>query len=87
MKVIMQEIETIIYFDARKDPQPIRFRLDDDMGEKRTISIDKVNSVRKDKRAGHKALIYDCQAIIQKRLCPLQLIYNIDTYSWFLYKI
>ena len=79
MKVIMQEIETIIYFDARKDPQPIRFRLDDDMGEKRTISIDKVNSVRKDKRAGHKALIYDCQA--------LQLIYNIDTYSWFLYKI
>lgn len=87
MKVKMQEIETIIYFKPEANPQPIKFRLNDDLGEKFVISIDRVNSVRKDKTAGNKSLIYDCQAIIQGKLRPLQLIYNIDTYCWFLYKI
>lgn len=87
MKVVRKKIEAITYFTTNTYPQPIRFRILGDNDEAFVVHLDKINYVEKDIRAGNPILIYDCQARLENRSYLLQLIYDIGSFTWYLFKI
>lgn len=87
MKVLMKKVETISYFPDKGYPQPLRFRIKDENDKTFVVKLDQVNYIREDKKAGNLILVYDCQAQIQGRVRLLQLIYDLATWSWYLFKM
>ena len=87
MKVRMEEIETITYFNKEKHPQPIRFRIEVEGGQRQVVFIDRICYIKEDKRAGNIVFLYDCQGFFHGLVRPFQLLYDIKTCKWFLYKI
>lgn len=87
MKVVRKKIEAITYFTTNSYPQPIRFRIRGDKDETFVVHLDKINYVEKDIKAGNPILIYDCQASLGNRSYLLQLIYDIGSFTWYLFKI
>ncbi|AFM40683.1 hypothetical protein Desaci_1691 [Desulfosporosinus acidiphilus SJ4] len=82
MKVVMQPIEMIAWFDIPGTPRPIRFRHDGNV-----VKIEQIIRLSEEKLAGNRMKIYECQSNVNGQLKRYELKYELGTCKWFLYKI
>ncbi len=88
MKVIMREIEMIAYFDQEGFPMPIRFRVDNESKEgKSVINIDEITGIEPDRKAGNVMIRYNCVGMVNGWMRPFEIFYEAGKYRWFLFKI
>ncbi len=86
MKVVLQLIECIAWFDDKGRPTPLRFRILDDNGNK-TVKVDHIIHREIQKIEGKDIYIFDCQSKFRDQLKIYQLRYHLDTCKWILFKI
>ena len=86
MKVRMEKIKMIAWFDSDGIITPVRFQLKVN-DESITIKIDNIVFRDKEKLAGNKMFIYRCQSEINGALKTFELKYEIGSCLWYLYKI
>ncbi len=91
MKVWMQPIEMIAFFDVTGKPRPLRYRwkspLDHGDHELRVIKIDRVIECREEKLVGNRMMVYRCQSVIDDLEKVYELKYEFNTCKWYLYKM
>lgn len=87
MKIIMKDIETIVWFKKGKHPIPIRMRLEDENLGNVVIPIESILFSEMEKYAGNKMILYRCKSIINNRERLFELKFEIDTCNWYLYRI
>ncbi|WML34966.1 hypothetical protein [Clostridium sp. OS1-26] len=87
MKVIAKSIEMVAWFDKKGVLNPVRFRLDGEVGESITIKIDKVISRDKEKLDGNHMLIFNCQGCVNGAQKLFEIKYELSTCKWILFKI
>jgi len=91
MKIWMQPIEMIAFFDEKGNPRPLRYRwkspLDHDDHEFQVIKIDRVIECREEKLAGNRMMVYRCQSVIDDLEKVYELRYEFSTCKWYLYKM
>ncbi|MGO4987412.1 hypothetical protein ACTQ46_03945 [Gallicola sp. Sow4_E12] len=57
MKVRLNEIEVIAWHKENKEVVPIQFRMD----YKETVKVEQIIDIKKEKKAGIDAFVYECQ--------------------------
>ena len=83
MKLLNERIEVIAGFSKEdKPPMPIKIRYGEHI-----IDIQQIIFTELDKRCGNLMFLYRCQSNINGCLRPFELKYEIDTYTWYLYKM
>ncbi|KUO75745.1 MAG: hypothetical protein APF81_17870 [Desulfosporosinus sp. BRH_c37] len=82
MKVLMKPIDMIAWFTKHGVPNPIRFRIDDQV-----IKVQQVTSKSEEKLAGNRMIIFRCQSEINGVLRAFELKYELQTCKWFLFKM
>ena len=82
MKILTTPISVLAHFEADGTPHPLRFKLND-----KTIKIEQVVSVTKEKLAGNKMLCFQCQSEIKGELRPFEIKFELGTCKWYLYKM
>ena len=82
MKVISKEIEIVAYFDIDGSIKPLKFRLEEDDTYK-VIKIEKVISTQLE----DKMLIFKCSTTIGEREKVFEIKYDIENFTWVLWKI
>jgi len=87
MRTNPREVEVLASFDQSGNVRPLRFRIEDDMGEKRTIKVDRIIQLEVEKLAGNIMIKYRCQSIMNNQERVFELKYERDTYKWYLFKM
>lgn len=87
MKVLNKNVEMLCMFDMEGAPDPIRFRLTNEEGQKQVIKIEKILTRELEKLAGNKMLVYTCQSVINGEMRLFTIKYELDTCKWFIYKM
>lgn len=87
MKIYMQPIESIVWFNRDGIPHPIRFRILTEDKTYKTIKIENVITRSEEKIAGNRMLIFRCQGEVNQVLKVFELKYEINSCKWYLYKI
>lgn len=82
MKVVMDPIEMIAWFDIPGTLRPIRFRHDG-----KIVKVEMILRVSEEKLAGNRMKIYECQSEIRGQMKRFELKYELNTCKWFLWKI
>ncbi|WP_243156051.1 hypothetical protein [Clostridium sp. C2-6-12] len=82
MKVVSKEIEVIAYFDIDGSIKPIKFRIDENDTYK-VIKIEKIISTQLEDRI----LLFKCSSFISDREVIFEIKYDIDNFTWILWKI
>lgn len=82
MKVVMESIEMIAWFDLAGTPRPIRFRHDGNV-----VKVEMIIRLSEEKLAGNRMKIYECQSEIHGQMRRFELKYEFNTCKWFLWKI
>ena len=82
MKVISKEIEVIAYFDTDGSIKPIKFRIEE-ADTYKVIKIEKVISTQWE----DKLLIFKCNSTIGDREIMFEIKYDIENFTWLLWKI
>lgn len=86
MKVLAKEIEVIRWFDKSGDITPIKFKYENADGENEVIKVDKVITKTDERLCGNKAIIFDCQSVIDGLERRYQLKFFIEEHRWLLWK-
>jgi len=87
MRTNPKEIEVLASFDQAGNVRPLRFRLVDDMGERRIIKVDKVLQLDVEKFGGNVMIKYRCQSVLDDQERIFEIKYERDTFKWFLFKM
>lgn len=87
MKVLAKPIEMIAWFDFKGRIHPIRFRLIDEEGKYKVISIKSIQERKKEKLAGNLMQVFLCRGIVQDKEVLFELKYEKDTDQWTLFKM
>ena len=88
MKRVMREIDVIAWFDKEGNITPLKFKLPSEgESEALTIKVDHVVHKTKERFAGNKMIVFECQTLIEDSLRRYQIKYEVETQKWFLYKI
>jgi len=87
MKILAKPINVIAVFNEGRIPVPRRFRFEDDAGETREVTVDRVSETERRKIAGIDSIVYRCQSEILGETRLYELKYVISSYSWELYKM
>ena len=82
MKVLMEPIEMIAWFDIPGTLRPIRFR-----HEGTVVKVEKIIKISEEKLAGNRMKIYECQSEIHGEMKRFELKYEMSTCKWFLFKM
>lgn len=82
MRIVMDPIEMIAWFDIPGMPRPIRFRHHGNV-----VKVEMVIRISEEKLAGNRMKVYECQSNINGQMHRFELKYEIGTCKWFLYKI
>lgn len=82
MKVISKKIEVVAYFDIDGSIKPIKFRIEENDTYK-VIKIEKVISTQLE----DKVLIFKCNSTIGDREIIFEIKYDIEKFTWLLWKI
>jgi hypothetical protein len=82
MKVVSKKIEVIAYFDIDGSIKPIKFRIEENDTYK-VIKIEKIISTQLEDRI----LIFKCSSIISDREVIFEIKYDIENFTWILWKI
>lgn len=91
MKIWMQPIEMIAFFDAKGSPRPLRYRWESPLnfGDNglHVIKVDRIIEYREEKLAGNRMIVYRCQSMIGDLEKVYELKYEYKTCRWYLYKM
>jgi len=87
MEIVAKPITMVAWFDKFGNPNPIRFRIEEEDSEKITIKIDKILQRAKENLAGNNMIVFQCQSCINGLDKVYELKYEIATCKWILYKI
>lgn len=87
MKVLAKPIEMIAWFDFKGRIHPIRFRLIDEEGKYKIISIKSIQERKKEKLAGNLMQVFLCRGIVQDKEVLFELKYEKDTDQWTFFKM
>lgn len=88
MKIVAKPVEMIAYFEeAGGTIRPIRFRMEEENDRRRTIKVDRVLCVEREKLAGHPMYVFRCQSEIEGMERVFELKYDIEACKWMLFKI
>lgn len=87
MKVIMEPIEMIGWFNLKGILMPLRFRLETKQHELKTVKINKVLYHTEEKIAGNPMRTYSCVVAVNGVEKPCELKYELNTCKWILFKI
>lgn len=82
MKVISKQIEMVAYFDIDGSIKPLKFRIEESDTYK-VIKIEKVISTQWE----DKILIFKCSSVIGDREMMFEIKYDIEKFTWVLWKI
>lgn len=87
MNVVTKPISMIAWFDRFGNPNPIRFKIEEEDSEKITIKIDKILQRAKERLGGNNIMVFQCQSCINGLDKTYELKYEISTCRWTLYRI
>ncbi|KUO65582.1 MAG: hypothetical protein APF84_14775 [Gracilibacter sp. BRH_c7a] len=87
MKIYMQPIESMVWFNREGIPHPLRYRILTEDDAYKTIKINHVLFREEEKVAGNRMLLFRCQGEINGVLKVFELKYELSTCRWYLYKI
>ena len=82
MKIVSKQIDIVAYFDIDGSIKPLKFRLEEDDTYK-VIKIEKVISTQLE----DKMLIFKCSTTIGEREKVFEIKYDIENFTWALWKI
>lgn len=82
MKVVSKGIEVVAYFDIDGSIKPLKFRIEENDTYK-VIKIEKIISTQLEDRI----LIFKCSSIIGDREMIFEIKYDIEQFTWILWKI
>ena len=82
MRVVMEPIEMIAWFDLPGTPRPIRFRHDGNV-----VKVEMIIRLSEEKLAGNRMKVYECQSNIDGMMKRFELKYEMNTCKWFLFKM
>lgn len=74
-------------FDTTGILSPIRFRIQNEDGQKQVVRVEKIIKKDIEKLAGNKMIVYTCQSSINGESRLYTIKYEIDSCKWFIYKI
>ena len=86
MKIVAKPVDMYVLFMQKENPMPRKFRIEEEDSFE-TVTVNKIVSVEKTKRAGAEAFIYRCQSVIDGMEKQYELRYKIAECKWDLYKI
>jgi hypothetical protein len=81
MKILSTPIQVLAWFELNGKPHPVRMKIED-----QEIKI-QVISMKEEKRAGNWFLLFRCQAEVYGVLKPFELKYELNTCTWYLWKM
>lgn len=87
MKVVEKPIAIVCWFDRFGNPNPIKFRIEEEDSEQATIKIDRILQRAKEKLAGNHMIVFQCESFINGVQKIYELKYELSTCKWILYKI
>lgn len=87
MKVLMQAIEMIAWFNEDNYPIPLRYRITSEDKPNVVIKVDRILFKEEEKLAGNRMILYRCESIINNMQRTFELKYEISTCKWYLYKM
>lgn len=87
MKVIMEPVDMIAWFDVKGIIMPIKFRLETEDHILKTVKIDKVLYHSEEKIAGNPIRTYTCLITVNDAEKHCELKYELNTCKWILFKI
>ncbi len=77
----------IAWFDFKGSIHPLRFRLIDETGQYKTISVKNIQARKKEKLAGNLMQVFLCRGIVNDIEVLFELKYEKDTDQWTLFKM
>ena len=87
MKVLAKPIEMIAWFENQGNINPVRFRMEDENNNYKTIKIDRVLFKEKEKIAGNHMIVFKCSSVIDGVEKVYEIKYEIDSCKWILFKM
>lgn len=87
MKIVAKPIAMVAWFDRFGNPNPIRFRIEENDSEPSTIKIDRILQRAKEKLVGTHMIVFQCQSCINGLDKIYELKYELSTCKWILFKI
>lgn len=87
MKIVAKPIEMIAVFHPSGTPEPYKFRMTEDDGQRIVVKVDKILESEKSRIAGIECIIYRCQSIISGLERRYELKFVMSKCHWELYKI
>ncbi|UWG98285.1 hypothetical protein LPY66_05635 [Dehalobacter sp. DCM] len=87
MKVYMQPVELIAWFTRDGIPQPLKYRITAEDGTYQIVSIQRIVHRTEEKTAGNRMLIFRCEAEVNNLLKLFELKFEVQTCTWYLYKM
>lgn len=86
MKVLMQPVEMVARFSSDGTPRPVKYQVTFE-GEPVVVKVDQILSKTEEKLAGNRMLLFRCQSLVNGLLKIFELKYELNTCTWFLYKM
>ncbi len=87
MRTSPREVDVLASFDRSGHVRPLRFRIEDESGERKTIRVDKIILSEVEKLAGNIMIKYRCQTVMENEARLFELKYDRDTFKWYLFKM
>lgn len=87
MKIVKKKIDIVCWFNKQGIIHPVKFRLTDENGLDKVISIDRIVHTDLEKFAGNKMMVFTCESIIRGGLKRFVLKYELESSRWILFKI
>ena len=87
MKVLSKPIEMISHTKEDGKIYPLKFKLENQLGESNIYVVQKLYTSNITKIAGNKMYIFTCEIIVndEKKMCEIR--YELDSCKWLLFKI
>lgn len=86
MKVLARPIDVSASFLGNGKIKPYRWRTEGDEEEWHVVTVGRVLTTEDDRKAGIKALIFNCTSVINGIERPYALKYRLEEHRWELYK-
>lgn len=86
MKVVNKPIKMIAWFTNTGVVQPIKFRFKDEKGSYKVIKIDNLVEQTKETKYGIAMILFKCQSFIDGVEKLYELIYEVSSCRWYVYK-
>ena len=87
MKVVRQPVDMIAYFNIEGVIMPLKFRLETEDNQLKTIKVLTILYHKEEKIAGNLIRTYACTIDHNSLEKPCEIKYELNSCKWFLFKI